>query len=137
MNEQTEAERQAAAQKAAADKQTAGADDRFNRMLRGGPSKEQVEAQARLKDKTRKRLEKLAVDESEDDETRQWAQNVLDGKVDLNGDPITPKSGRPRSADGGEGRNSPVHERDPGAAFNDMIREARYPGMVNPWWLPS
>lgn len=113
--------------------QTAEADDRFNTMLRGEPSKEQAEVQARLKERTKRRLEKLAVDESEDDETRQWAQNVLDGKVDLNGDPIKP---RPRArADGGEGQNSPVRQRDPGAAFNDMIREARYPGLVRPWWV--
>ena len=42
----------------------------------------------------------------------------------------------PASADGGEGQDSPARTRDPGQAFNDMIREARYPYAARPWWLP-
>lgn len=109
MIEQTEAERQAiekaAREQEAAEARTAEADAGMNRLLRGEPSKEQVEQQRGIKEKTRRRLEAIAVDESEDEETRLWAQGVLDGKTDINGTPIKKQPTGPR-ADGGEGTSA-------------------------------
>ena len=103
--DQSEADRQvterAQREQEAAAKRTAEADAAMNRLLRGEPSKEQVEQQRGIKEKTRRRLEAIAVDESEDEETRLWAQGVLDGKTDINGDPINKR--KPKSADGGAG----------------------------------
>jgi len=124
MIEQTEAERQgiekAAAEKAAAEKRTAEADDRFNRLLRGEPSNEHQQ-QPQIREKLRKRLEGLALDE-DNPEDAAWAQAVLDGKVTLNGDPIKPKPSGPR-ADGGEGQHSPARIRSAGDRFNDAVRD--------------
>lgn len=80
----------------------------------------------------REKLEALAADEDEDEETRQWALDLLSGKESLINDPKPPAR-----ADGGEGRDSPALPRDPGQAFNDMIREARYPHAAHPWWIPE
>jgi hypothetical protein len=113
--EQTEAERQAIEKadrdKAAAEERTVEADAAMNRLLRGEPSKEQVEQQRGIKEKTRRRLEAIAVDESEDEETRLWAQGVLDGKTDINGDPINKR--KPKSADGGAGSGGDHLQWDP------------------------
>jgi hypothetical protein len=134
MNDQTEAEREAAekdaAQRAATEKRTAEVNAGMNRLLRGQPSVEQDERAKRLNEKTRKRLEEIARDEDSPEDAA-WALRVLSGE-----EPLMNEKKRPVSADGGAGLNSPARERDPGDAFNDMIREARYPHLVRPWWIP-
>jgi hypothetical protein len=128
MIEQTEAERQAIekadAEKAAAEKRTAEVNARMNRLLRGEPSKEQVEQQSGIKEKTRKRLEKLAVDE-DDPETAKWARDVLDGKMTLGGDRIKRQPTGPR-ADGGEGTSGHSGQWNPfrPLTFTEQARQA-------------
>jgi hypothetical protein len=107
MIEQTEAERQAiekaAREQEAAEARTAEANASMNLLLRGGPGEAQ-EAQPRIKEKLRKRLEKIALDE-DNPEDAQWAQDILDGKIDhVTGEPIKERKQPtgPR-ADGGEG----------------------------------
>jgi hypothetical protein len=136
----TEAERQAkveaerkSSEKAAAEQRTAEVNAGMNRLLRGQPSPEQAESTKRLNETTKARLEAIAQDEDEDEETRQWALDVLDGKEPLM---ANEKKRKPVSADGGEGQHSPAVQRNPGDAFNDMIRTA-YGHPPAPWWLPS
>jgi hypothetical protein len=135
--DQSEAERQAAekaaAEEQAAAKQAAAADASMNRLLRGQPSVEQEEQRKQIKEKTRKRLEEIAADDS-DPENQKWAQDVLDGKTNIAGEPIKPKS-KPASADGSAGRDAPPRTRSAADQFNASIRRAYRPWDVEPWWL--
>jgi hypothetical protein len=87
-----------------------------------------------MSDKLKAKLEALAANEDEDEETRQWALDVLSGKDSLVEEPKPAPH-----ADGGEGRNAPPPKESPSESFNEWIREARHPGSRLPAhlrWMP-